>query len=185
MDEYREDTRTLDVPPNTGIDGFMRTLRTILKRPRVQRVVINANGKVEYTRYAIEGEEDAVGVDFADLQPYHIIRNSQVMEILPPPELPASTVLALMLDRVGQDRLHSVAFATGADTRVWAWFQYTTGYTPTVRTQLMGLPLLFDRQLPDTAILLCAGFGRDAALVDTQISYKVEMPTYATKAGAT
>lgn len=185
MDEYREETHTLDVPPNTGIEGFMRTLRAILKRPRVQRVTIEVNGTITYTRYELPDEESPIGVDFSSLQPYHIIRNSQVSEILPPPELPATTVLAMMLDRVAQDRLHPVAFATGSDTHVWEWLSYTTGYTPNARAQLLGVPLLFDRQLPDSALILCAGFGRDAAFVDTQISYKVEMPAYAIQTGAT
>jgi len=32
--------------------------------------------------------------------------------------------------------------------------------------------------LPDTALVLAAGFGRDAALVDTRRAFKIEIPTY-------
>jgi len=180
MEDYKEVTNNIDVPSNTGIDGFLRTLKQVLRKPRVQRVVISAKGKVSYTRYVRDGEpEDPVGIDFDDLQPYHVVRNAELREFMPPPNLPAPVVMGLMFEQVAQDRLHPIAFATGATSGVWDWYQYTTGHAVVARTQLFGLPLLVDRQIPDTVLLLCAGFGRDAAFVDTQTSYKVEMPQYA------
>lgn len=83
-----------------------------------------------------------------------------------------------MLDQVAKDQLTPLAFATGRMTVLWEWYRFTTGYTFEVHDRFFGLPLLTDRQLPDTALLLCAGYGRGARFIDTQVSYKVEMPRY-------
>lgn len=180
MEGYREVSKSIDVPPNTGIDGFMRALRQILRKSRVQQVVINSKGRVTYSRYVREDEpEEASGIDFDDLQPYYIIRNAELQEFMPPPNLPATTVVSMMFDKVAQDRLHPIAFATGAQSHLWDWYQYTTGHVSVARRQLFGLPVLTDRQLPDSVLVLCAGFGKDASFIDTQMSYKVEMPQYA------
>lgn len=180
MDEYREVSKSIDVPANTGVDGMLRTLKQILLKPRVQRIEANARGRVTYTRYVRNDEpEENFGIDFDDLQPYHVIRNAELREFMPPPELSAPLVISLMFEQAALERLHPIAFATGAASSVWAWYRHTSGHTPSVRTQLFGLPVLLDRQIPDTVLLLCAGFGRDAAFVDTQVSYKVELPSYA------
>jgi hypothetical protein len=181
--EHREISATVVVPPNTGIEGFVRTLRTILKRPRVQHIEIDARGKVTYRRWGKAVDEDGgpnnnFGVDLEDLHPYNVIRNSSVREFMPPPGLPAAVVAALMFDKTAKDQMHPLAFASGAETTLWEWFRFTTGFSLEDRDTFCGLPLLLDRQLPDTALLLCAGFGKDAAFVDTQVSYKVEMPHY-------
>lgn len=179
MDEYREVTKSIDVPPNTGIDGFLLTLRQVLRKPRLQQITVNARGRVSYSRYVRDGEpEEMSGLTFDDLQPYHIIRNADLQEFMPPEDLPASTVIGMMFDQVVQDRLHPIAFASGAETALWSWYQYTTGHAVVGRRQLFGLPLFLDRQIPDSVLLLCAAFGRDATLIDTQTSYKVEMPQY-------
>lgn len=179
MEGYREVTKNIDVPPNTGIDGFMRTLRQILRKPRVQQVVINARGRVSYSRYVRDGEpEETSGFDFDDLQPYFVIRNSDLQELLPPETLSAAAAICMMFDRVAQDRLYPIAFVAGAESSLWDWYQYTTGHIVFSKKQLFGLPVLIDRQVPDSALILCAGFGRDASLIDTQISYKVEIPVY-------
>ncbi len=180
MDDYREVSKSIDVPPNTGVDGFLRTLRQILRKPRVQDIHINSRGQVRYTRYVREDEpEEPVGIEFDDLQPYYVIRNAELREFMPPPDLPAPVVIGLMFDQVAQERLQPIAFAVGAQTGLWDWYQYTTGHDVVARRQLFGLPIFIDRQIPDSVLLLCAGFGRDASFVDTQTSYKVEMPRYA------
>lgn len=181
MEDYREVTGTIEVPANTGIDGFLKTIRELLKRPRLQEIVIDARGKVTFRRFAKNGENygdpnNNFGVDLSDLSPYNVIRNAQVTECIPPDGLSAPVIVSIMFDRVAKDRLIPLAFATGANTALWAWYQYTTGYSFETRDRFFGLPILFDRQLPDTALLLCAGFGRDAKFIDTQVSYKVEMP---------
>ena len=77
---YKEITKSINVPSNTGTDGFLRTVAEIIKMPRVQTITIEASGKVSYTRYTEEGEEE-LNVDFTDLNPYYIIRNSDLEEM--------------------------------------------------------------------------------------------------------
>lgn len=183
MEDYREVTGTIEVPANTGIDGFVRTITELLKRPRLQEINIDARGKVSFRRFAKNGEEHGdqnnnFGVDLKDLMPSHIIRNAEVRECVLPQELPAPVIIGIMFDQAAKDRLIPLAFATGRMTTLWDWYQFTTGYRFERQDRLFGLQLLEDRQLPDTVLLLCAGYGRDAKFIDTQVSYKVEMPRY-------
>ena len=183
MSEHKEVTGTIQVPANTGIDGFLHTIKELLKRPRLQSINIDARGRITFRRFALEGEDDGApnnnfGVDFQDLSPYYVVRNVQVLEFAPPRGATASTCVCMLLDRMAKDKMHPLAFVSGASTMLWDWHRYTTGYEIEERTQLFGLPLLLDRHIPDTALLLCAGYGREAAFIDTRLSYKVEMPQY-------
>lgn len=183
MEDFREVTGTIEVPSNTGIEGFLKTIKELLRRPRLQEINIDARGRVTFRRFAKNGEEQEsqgnnFGVDLSDLQPWHVIRNAVVKECMPPSDLPTPVVLGIMFDQVARDQLIPLAFATGMMTTLWEWYEFTTGYSFETRDRLFGLPLLFDRQLPDTVLLLCAGLGRDAKFIDTQVSYKVEMPHY-------
>ena len=56
MPEYREVTGTIRVPENTGLEGFMHAIQSILKRPRVQELRVDARGQVKYRRYLVDGE---------------------------------------------------------------------------------------------------------------------------------
>lgn len=169
------------MPANVGLEGFLSTIRQILRRPRVQTVTIDSRGSVKFERWAADSEEDGntdnnFGVDLTDLAPYGVVRNSRVHELVFPAHLSAPTTVALMFDRAAQDQLRPLAFVTGTNTSLWSWFRLTVGYELQVPDQFFGLPLLLDRQIPDTVLLLCAGLGRDAAFVDTRTSYKVEIP---------
>lgn len=179
MADYREVTGAIQVPSNTGIEGFLHTISTILRKPRVQRVSIDARGKVSFTRYALvdEAGEEAVncGVDFTDLQPYSIIRNAKVMELLLPTE-PAPVSIGRMFDRAATDHMRPIAFAVGADSQLWSWYTLSTGYTISTHEQFFGLPIMGDREIDDAVIFLCTGYGRDAAFSDTQVSYKLSIP---------
>ena len=183
MTEYREVNGTIRVPQNTGSEGFLHTIRQLLKKPRLQKIVVDARGTVSFTRYAIDSEEESVkdgnyGIDFSGLEPYGVIRNARIQEFVPPMGLTAPVVVGLMFDKVAQDKLRPLAFATGSNTSLWDWYRYSTGHVFVAKEEFFGLPVLYDRQIPDSVLLLSAGYGRDAAFIDTQISYKVQMPEY-------
>lgn len=183
MDEGKEVTGTISVPRNTGIEGFLETIRQLLRRPRVQEIRIDARGQVSFRRWAIEGEDfeangNNFGVDLSHLKPYHIVRNAQAKEFMPDERLSAAVVVGMMFDKAAQENLSPLAFVTGAGTTLWEWYRFTTGYKQEPSDTFFGLPLLRDRQIPDTVLLLCAGHGRNASFIDTQVSYKVEMPSY-------
>jgi hypothetical protein len=174
MPEYREIEETLNVPKSVGMEGFLRTIREILKLPQVMSVNIDANGAVTYRRFVMENEPATVGIDFSDLEPWGVIRNGEVEE-LPVLSQSAAIVLGMMMDRASAEKMHPVAFVTGANSVFWEWFFDSTGHRITSREYVLGLPLHTDRHAPDTALILCAALTRDAALVDTRKSYKIEM----------
>lgn len=182
MSDFKEVEGTITVPPNTGRAGFLRAIEAILRKPRVQSVEIDSRGYVKFRRWVLNGEdaskENNFGVDFKDLQPFHIVRNARVQELVPPEDLPAPVVLGLMFEKSARDQMHPLAFVTGPQTTLWEWYRFTTGHDMQERLTLFGLPLKHDRHIPDTALLLCAGYGKDAKFIDTQVSYKVEIPSF-------
>lgn len=179
---FREVTGTVKVPANTGIEGFLHTIKEILKKPRVQSINIDGRGSVSFRFFVSEGDDientKNFGVDFAALEPYAIIRNADIQEVFLPPDVAASTAVSVMFEKATGDRLRPLAFATGAKSILWDWYRFTTGHELHQTEYFFGLPVLTDRQIPDTVLLLCAGFGKDAAFIDTQASYKIEMPLY-------
>jgi hypothetical protein len=169
-------THSIDVPKNTGIEGFMLTIRELLKLARLQSISIDAKGKVTYKRYVEEGEKQKIGVDYEGVEPWHITRNAPdgVEELmLNTPN--AAVTLAGVLDRSSQEKLHPTAFVVSPNTTLWWWYQHTTGFSLGSHKHLCGLPIYFDRHIPDTALILCSSFVRDGALVDTQKAFKIEM----------
>jgi hypothetical protein len=173
MPDYRKEEYSLEIPKNAGIVGFMRTLEGIIKLPRVQSIIVDARGKVSWSRFVMEGESAPLGVDFEDLEPWAIIRNRTVVE-LPVHTANAALALGVMMDRVAIEGLRPIAFVSGADTIFRDWFKETTGYSPQSDT-VMGLPFYLDRNLPDSALILCAAYTPGAALSDIHKAYKIEM----------
>lgn len=166
MDTYEQKTSSISVPKSTGVEGFLKTLRSILTLPRVQSINIDASGKVSYTRYVRDGEPDnAVGVDYTGLEPWSIIRNGDLDELSYEPGLPAPSVIASMFNRVTSEGLVPVAFATGAGSHLWKWHEDTSGVRLVHKASAYGLPILTDRQMPDYSLVLCAAFVR-GSLVD-------------------
>lgn len=176
MDEYSEVTRTVTVPANTGVQGFLRTIEEIIRRPRVQQIVIESD-KVTYKRFVSSEEEEPknFNLDLTGLQPHHIIRNAPVEELPYPPSTPAAVVVGMMLDVVSSKTLTPIAFATGADTALWRWLYYGSGLDVRTRDRLFGYKLYTDRAIPDTTLVLCAGYGYTHSLVDTRVSVKAEI----------
>lgn len=179
-DELKEIEQVIEVPANTGLDGFLETIKTFLKMPRVQDIHIDARGKVKVRRFAKPNDGDRnVGVDFGELQPHGIVRNTKVEEVSVYEGANAAVVIGGLLDMVAVAQLKPLAFFTGADTTLWEWYRITTNTMLKSRQSIHGMPLHTDRALPDSALILASGYGRDAALVDTRTAFKIEMPTYA------
>jgi len=176
MGELQLVTSSIDIPKNTGVEGFIHTLRVLLKLPRIQNVNINAKGKVTYERYQAEDEQDPIGMDFTGVEPWHIARNApDGIEELVLGTYNAATILCGVLDRASFEKLYPVAFVASTNTVLWEWYGYTTSFSLGTRTALCGFPIHYDRHVPDTALILCASLARDGALIDTQKAYKIEL----------
>lgn len=179
MDDYKEVTDTIEVPKNTGIDGFMHTVRTLLYKPRVQEIRIDARGTITCRRYAKQNDNQRnAGVDFEGLQPGSIVRNTVIEELPTYANVSAASVIGSLFDIVASEQLKPLAFMLGANSTLWAWYRHTSGVELRAKDTLHGLPVYADRYIPDTALIIVAGYGRDAALIDARKSYKIEMPQY-------
>ena len=70
---YQQHDEEIDVPKGTGLEGFLATVRAVLKLPRVQDIRIDSRGKISYSFFLREGEEkQLLGVNFDDLMPYAV-----------------------------------------------------------------------------------------------------------------
>ena len=175
--EYQLKSDVITVSKNTGIDGFMYTIKTILKLKRVQSINIDTKGTIKYERYVTDAEDVvSIGVDYEGLEPYNVLRNSEIEELVTRLTNPLS-VVANMFDMLSMEKLFPSAFVTGADTILHRWMAEGAGGVQLFRKSsiLFGIPVLTDRNCPDTALILCGAYTRDAAVVDTQKAFKVEM----------
>jgi len=176
MVEYTETTDVIDVPRNTGMDGFLQVVRSYLTKPRVQEIIINSSGRVKVRRYVRpDDNEHNSGVDFGDLQPSFIVRNAPIEEIALLEGAGAAVILGSVLDQVAVAQLRPLAFIVGTNSLLWEWYRQTSGVVLRSHEMLHGLPLYTDREIPDSVLILAAGYGRDAALLDTKKSYKMEL----------
>jgi hypothetical protein len=176
MPEYREVIKTVEVHKGTGMHGFLKTIDSILRQPRVQEVTINTKGQVVYRRFVREDEPDEeLNIDLSTLMPWSIIRNTTVEELTPLPRASAAVVVSQLFAAVSRDHLHPVAFAGHPMGFFWEWHGKTTSVALS-REEAYGLPYMPDDAIPKDALVLCAAYGRDARLVDTRKAYKVAIP---------
>lgn len=175
--ELREVTKSIEIPKNTGIEGFVVTIRELLRRSRIQQISIEASGKVSYRRLVREDEPEAIDIDLETVTPHGILANAEIEELVLPPHLPAAVVLGRMFDRFAIDQVHPIAFVSGIGTVFWDWYRVTTKAALHSRSAVFGLPLILDRHIPETALILCGASSRSTSLIDTTVALKLEMET--------
>jgi hypothetical protein len=178
MAEYELANETFEVPKNTGINGFLHAIRTILELSRVQGVSIDARGKVSYQRFVPKGEFQEVGptISFETLMPYACVRNGTINEIFNVDTRSPSLSIAKMFQAAARDRVFPVAWVMGAYTTLWDWFRNCDGIEMDNHEEFYGLPILADRNLEDYMLILATANGRTTNIVDVHRSYKIIMP---------
>lgn len=173
--DYQLVQNSIDVKKGTGVEGFLRVIKQILKLPRLQTVTIEAKGKISYDRYIIGSEsKEPVEVGYDDLEPYSVVRNGIVDSVEFLSSNPA-VVLSLLLDRVVKDQLHPCALVTGANTILPTWFSHGTGRALFTTEYVCGLPVYLDRNIPDNVLIVGGAYTRDADLTTVQKFYRLEM----------
>jgi hypothetical protein len=175
MTRLIEQTSTIEVPRGAGLEGCIKALRDIWRLSLVRRIVFE-KGRIEYVR-SVQPDDPFVPlkVDFDTVMPHTIIRNGEVRELEVPAENTAYAI-AHMFRRASLDRLVPVAFVGSSQSVIWEWHHRTTGIELPVTTELYGFPFLDDPHIEDATLFLCTSTERDAALIDTQRSYKILMP---------
>lgn len=175
--ELREVSSTVEVPKNTGIEGFVVTLRELLRRPRIQEILIDAKGKVSYKRLMRDDEPEAFNIDLETVTPSGVLGSAVIEELVLPDYIPAATTIGKMFDRFAIDQVYPIAFVSGIGTVFWEWYRVTTKSALHSRNSVFGLPLLLDRKIPTTALILCGAVTPSTSLVDTARALKIEMET--------
>lgn len=175
-EKYEEIRESLEVPKNTGKQGFLRAIEEVLTLPRVQEIHIDSRGKVSY-RYSLrEGEQRReVKPDFESILPYAVVRNSDVRELVEP-DANAAVAVSQLFDLASADHLFPIAFVAGPSTTFWKWYTDSTSIELLSQEEFFGLPVLSDRHVEDYIFILCAAYTRAAPLSDTQRSYKLVIP---------
>lgn len=172
---WKEEFNIIEVPKGTGIDGFLRTVRTLLELPRLQEILIDCRGKVAYKHYVRDDESQSPPqIDFESLMPYAVVRNGHVTEVAPRSSN-AAIVIGEAFRAAAVDNVYPVAWVTGADSVLRAWYVRSTDVELPGRDEFYGLPVLRDRHVEDSTLLLCAAFGRTSSFAETQRSYKLHM----------
>lgn len=173
--KYVEVTKVIEIPKKVGPDGFVLALKNIVRIPRVQRVEILANGTVTYTYFKMEDAPDTpLSIDFDTIAPSAIVRNTEMRE-LDLLEEGAPSVVCGMFRAARVVGLVPIAFVTGADSAFWAWHKKAGVDLDDTVDSVYGLPIVKDRHIPDDVLVLCAGYDRTSALVDTVMSFKATM----------
>jgi hypothetical protein len=174
--DYKEIEDTLEVPANTGIEGFLLAVKSIIKLGKVQNITIDVHGRISYKRYVREGEtKEPLSVNFESLMPSSVIRNSKLTE-LTGLNANAAVAVAQLFNAATVDHLNPVALVGGPAAHFWRWYQASTGLTLTSREELFGVPFLTDRMIEDHVLILCAAYAKAGALIDTYKSYKIVIP---------
>lgn len=175
MPNYIEETKEIEVPPASGIPGFLRVVAGILERSRVQEIIIS-KGKIVYRRFRKEDEpEKALEVELETLLPSFVIRAGQVEELALLSSDNAAVAVSMLFAKAHMDGLNPIALVGGRNSHFFSWHIKTTDVV-LAREECYGLPFLADHDIPDETVLLCAGYGRRAALPDTVRSYKISIP---------
>lgn len=176
MSEFREHSDTIDVPRGTGVDGFIKAIIGILKMPRVQYINIDGNGRIKYARVVRKGEElTRFAPDFSDLLPSFIIRHAHLRELAE--EDNAAYAITKLFQAVGVDKVYPVAFVTNPLTRLWDWFEESTGIDLSLTQDVLyGVPIVYDENIPNYALILCAALAPNAVMSETRFAYKITLP---------
>lgn len=174
--EYERVAYSIDVPRETGVEGFIVAIREVLKQSRVQSVEIDARGKVNVVRFVRASEpRTEISVDFSTVTPAAAVRSGRVIEIVTQPSDNPLEVLLRLYTACTRDQMFPVALIIGADSTFPAWLR-SFGYDVDPLERLYGQPVLSDRHVPDDALILATSYGPNGALADVQHCYKVALP---------
>lgn len=173
MVDYIEERREQAVPGATGIDGYLAVVRDVLSLPRVQEITVKV-GEVRWRRFKKPDEPDRnLEVDLETLMPYGVVRSHEIQELMSTDN--AAVCLGAVLAQAHIDGLNPIAWVSGPGTLLHGWYKATTGML-LPKDSVHGFDLLLDPNIGQEALILCTGFGKRAALVDTVRSYKITMP---------
>lgn len=174
MPQYIEESKSLEVPPASGIPGLLRTVEGILERPRVQEVIITP-GKVSYKRFRREDEqEQPLEINLDTVMPAAVVRNSQLEELRLGSDN-AAVAVGQLFAKAHMDGMNPIAFVGGPSGLFFSWHVKSTGIV-LAKEECYGIPFFSSTDFPNEALILCTGYSRRAYLPDTVRAYKITIP---------
>lgn len=181
MSKLSKIQRSIEIPKNTGIQGFLRAIRSVLELPRTvwfQAELKKGGAVLSYERYIEEGQEERPPqIDFGSLTPYRLIRLTDIREIAVPPSGDAGRVVADLFRLMAAESLWPLAWVGGQNSTFWAWHSQTTGVPLEVgSTAAYGLPFLTDAEVDNETLLLVGGYQRGAELNEAQLTLRILIP---------
>ena len=179
--DFEQVSGVVDVPRNTGTEGFIQLIRSILKLGHVQDIHVTANGKVSYKYLAVKSADRPEFNPeqlFERASPSCVVRNSTLVEVRVDERKSSVETLVLVTRSAQLDGVVPNAWVTGANTLLFKWLPSRSNISAEQLqpgTILFGLPIYRDRMLPDESLILCASPCAGADLVDTTHAYKIAM----------
>jgi len=182
MADLEQVEESIQVPPNTGVDGFLLAIRKILRLGRVQGINIGPTGKVTWTRLILgtpsaDPLKELEGPELFDtVRPYFIITHNEIVEL----DVHADPLqgIARLFQKAATQGMYPVAWVSGTRSLFWDWHASATGMAPPGnRGEAYGLPLLYEEKIPDDVLILCTAHERGGAMIDVKLSFKLVMLT--------
>ena len=175
MPEYKEMTETVDVPKNTGAEGFLLVVSKLLRLPRVQNISISGSGTVRYTRVIRQDEKvTPIDIDFSSVTPFGVIRNNDIVEI--EEDKDSVHAVARLFQSAAMEHLFPVVWVSGPDTTFWMWHERQKLQMSSSRDEAYGLPFLYDDQVPASTLLFATAYTRGASVLNIKKTFKILMP---------
>lgn len=170
---FVEQVDVVEVPKGSGLKGLLKTVEGILTEiPRVKELHISSTGQVRYTWHIPEdAKPQALDIQFNDLMPYAIIRNTNLVEVLAPEGSGVLESVSHLLNAVYKDRLQPVCFVVHPQSPLRASLQKRG--IDMGQDELFGYQVLEADELPQSALILCASYGRTIQIADTYKAYMI------------
>jgi len=178
MSGLQERKKTITVPRGMGIDGMVALFKHIVALPRVQYIHVDGQGRISYSRFVREDEqEDSYDLsdEFKNLMPSAILQFIDLREIADDDN--AARAVARLIYAVTSDGLVPIAFALHPKTLFWKWHTASVGLDVSNKPDnIYGVPTRFDEMIPDTSLVLLAGYKQDTPLADARRALKIVIP---------
>ena len=87
-----------------------------------------------------------------------------------------SSAVCRLFSACTEDRMFPVAFVSGPRTTFWMWHELAENISMRRRDEAYGVQFLYDGQIPDYALILCAAYLPGSGMVDVRRCYKLTMP---------
>lgn len=178
MSALQERKKTITVPRGMGIDGMVALFKHIVTLSRVQSVHVDAQGRITYVRIVREDEKDdeyELSDEFKAILPSFILQHVDLREI--PEDTNAGRAVGRLIYGVTSDGLVPLAFVLHPASRFWKWHLDSVGLDISNKNDsIYGVPTRFDELIPDTSLVLMAGYKHDTPLADTRRALKIVIP---------